>query len=112
MLHRAPCAFKIVDKLVRNRCGNFVANVKREEVITLENAKKSRCGPRLDQYIREGKERRYTSYRKASLFYSIPYYQLVRLAKEADACWKVRKTVIVDLDKLDVYMENFKDGGN
>ena len=54
MLHRAPCAFKIVDKLVRNRCGNFVANVKREEVIALANAKKSRCGPRLDQYIREG----------------------------------------------------------
>lgn len=30
---------------------------------------------------------------------------MVRIAKEADACWKIRKTVIVDLDKLESYLE-------
>jgi len=31
---------------------------------------------------------------------------MVRIAKEANACWKIRKTVIVDLDKLEAYLEN------
>lgn len=31
---------------------------------------------------------------------------MVRIAREAKACWKIRKTVIVDLDKLEAYLEN------
>ena len=31
---------------------------------------------------------------------------MVRIAKEANACWKIRKTVIVDLDKLEAYLES------
>lgn len=79
-------------------------------MIYLAKAKKRRSGSDLEKYIRI--ERRYTTYREASRFYSIQYYRLVKLAKEADACWKIRKTVLVDLDKLDAYIENFKDGGN
>ena len=30
---------------------------------------------------------------------------MVRIAKEARACWKIRKTVSVDLDKLENYLE-------
>lgn len=30
---------------------------------------------------------------------------MVKLAREAKASWKIRKTVIVDLDKLDAYIE-------
>lgn len=77
-------------------------------MIYLEKAKKRRHGLDLEKYIRV--EQRYTTYREASRFYSIQYYRLVSLAKEADACWKIRKTVLVDLDKLDEYIENFKDG--
>lgn len=74
----------------------------------MAKAKKTRYGPDLDKYIREGKKRRYMTYRKASVFYSIPYFQLVRLAKEARACWKIRKTVLVDIDKMDMYIEKFR----
>lgn len=76
-----------------------------EEVIYLTKPKKTRYGPSLDKYIRKGKKRRYTTYAKAASYYSIPYYSMVRIAKEARACWKIRKTVIVDLDKLEKYLE-------
>lgn len=72
----------------------------------LTKPKKIRDGINLDKYIREGKRRRYTNYAKAASFFSVPFYSLVRMAKEAKACWKVRKTVIVDLDKLEAYLEN------
>ena len=35
----------------------------------------------------------------------VPYYSMVKLAREANASWKFRKTVIVDLDKLDAKIE-------
>ena len=35
----------------------------------------------------------------------VPYYIMVKLAREANASWKIRKTVIVDLDKLDAKIE-------
>ncbi|WP_097006570.1 DUF6462 family protein [Lacrimispora amygdalina] len=76
-----------------------------EEVIWLTKPKKTRYGPNLDKYIREGKKRRYTNYAKVASFFSISYYSMVRIAKEANACWKIRKTVIVDLDKLEDYLE-------
>ena len=40
------------------------------------------------------------------------YYQLVRLAKEANACWKIRKTVLVDLEKIEIYLETFRKGSD
>ena len=30
---------------------------------------------------------------------------MVKIAREAKASWKIRKTVIVDLDKLEAYLE-------
>lgn len=80
-----------------------------KEVNFLTYYKKLRELPKLDAYIRI--ERRYMTYREAARFFSMEYYQLVRLAKEANACWKIRKTVIVDLDKLEVHLETYKHGG-
>ena len=75
----------------------------------LAKAKKKRSiKPDLDQYICERNEKRYMTYSQAALFYSLPYYGLVRLAKAAGASWKVRKTAIVDLDKLDLYLEELR----
>ena len=59
----------------------------------------------FDKYIREGKKRRYATYAKAAALYSVPYYSMVKIAREAKASWKIRKTVIVDLDKLDAKIE-------
>ncbi len=74
-------------------------------MVKLIKTSKSRNGPDLDRYIREGKKRRYATYARAASYLSIPYYSLVHLVKEANACWKIRKTVIVDLDKLETYIE-------
>jgi len=30
---------------------------------------------------------------------------MARIAREADACWTIRKTAIVDLNKLEAYIE-------
>ena len=79
-------------------------------MIFLTKAKKTWDAPRLEKYIRI--PRRYATYRQASRLYSMDYYQFVRLAKEANAYWKVRKTVIVDLEKFESYLEKFRDGGN
>lgn len=68
--------------------------------------KKTREAPNLDKYIR--KRRRYATYLEAARLYSLSYYSLVRIAKKANACWKIRKTVIVDLDKLEDYIETFR----
>lgn len=37
--------------------------------------------------------------------YSMPYWTFVSVAKEAKATWALRKTVIVDMDKLDAYLD-------
>lgn len=70
--------------------------------------KKRNIKPDLDQYICERNEKRYMTYSQAALFYSLSYYGLVKLAKAADASWKVRRTAIVDLDKLDRYLEELR----
>ena len=79
-------------------------------MIFLTKAKKTWDAPRLEKYIRF--PRRYSTYNQASRLYSMDYYQFVRFAKEANACWKVRKKVIVDLEKFESYLEKFRDGGN
>lgn len=76
----------------------------------LTKPKKIRDVLDLDKYIREGKKRRYTSYARAASFFSLPYYSIVKIAKEAGACWKIRKTVIVDLDILEAYIEEHGKG--
>ena len=37
--------------------------------------------------------------------YGVPYYTFVNLCKEAGASFKVKRTAIVDLVKLDAYIE-------
>ena len=70
-------------------------------------SKKKKEGPDLSKYLGDN-AKRYVTYRQASIIYSVPYYAFVKMAKEANACWKIRKTVIVDLDKFDAYLETKK----
>lgn len=75
-------------------------------MIRLAKPKKTRDALNLDIYIKEEKRRSYATYAKAASFFSLPYYSLVRIAKEAGACLQIRRAVIVDLDKLEGYIEN------
>lgn len=49
----------------------------------MTKSKKIRNGPDLGKYIR--KKHRYATYLDASRLFSIPYYSLIRMAKEANA---------------------------
>lgn len=80
--------------------GGLLAIAKKRKKIQVE----------IGKYITEKNKKRYMTYAKAAEFYSLPYYSLVRLAKQADACWKIRRTVIVDLDKVDLYLEELRMG--
>ena len=66
----------------------------------------------LDEYLEAGKKR-YLTYEDAARCYSMPYWTLVNLAKEAGATWALRKTAMVDIDKLDAYLDkNYAVAGN
>lgn len=64
---------------------------------------RKRYGPNLDKYLEDG-GRRYVTYEQGARIYSLPYYSFVRLAKDAQANLKMRKTVVVDLDILEKYI--------
>lgn len=63
--------------------------------------------PDLSKYI-EGREKRYVTYHEGARLYSMPYYPFVHLVKEAKANQRIRKSVIVDLDILDAYIEKLQ----
>lgn len=58
----------------------------------------------LDKYL-EGGKKKYLSYEEAARLYGMPYWTFVNLAKEAGATWALRKTAMVDVDKLDAYLD-------
>ena len=60
-------------------------------------------GPNLDRYI-VGREKRYARYEDAARLYSLPYYTFVKLAKEANANLRIRRTALVDLDAVENYI--------
>lgn len=61
--------------------------------------------PKLDRFIRPGKERLYVTYAQAAAYFSLPYYTMVNLAKQAKANIHIRKGVLVDMETLTDYME-------
>ena len=60
--------------------------------------------PNLDQYIPEGRKR-YVSYYEGAQMYGLAYTGFVKACKEAGANKKIRKTVMVDLDRFEEYLE-------
>ena len=59
--------------------------------------------PDLDEYL-EGKGRHLVNYSEGARLYRIPYYSFVRLAKEAGANYKLRKTAIADVGIVEMYL--------
>lgn len=60
--------------------------------------------PDLDRYL-EARGRRFVTYAEGAEIYQIPYYSFVRLAKEAGANYTMRKSVIIDIDIVERYLE-------
>lgn len=64
--------------------------------------------PDLDKYLGENRHR-YAKYYEGSRLYGMNYYQFIKLVKEADAGILIRKSILVDLDVLDAYIEKYKE---
>ena len=60
--------------------------------------------PDLSRYM-EGRKRHFITYFEGAEMYGIPYYSFVRLAKEANANYTLRKTAIVDNDAVERYLK-------
>ena len=65
--------------------------------------------PDLEKYLGENRHR-YSKYYEGSRLYSMNYYQFIKLVKESGAGTVIRKSVVVDLDALDAYLERTKEG--
>lgn len=61
-------------------------------------------GPDLEKYL-DGKGRRFVNYAQGAKIYRLPYWSFVRVAKEANSNYPIRKTCIVDLNILDQFLE-------
>lgn len=60
-------------------------------------------GPDLEQYL-EGRGRRFVNYAQGAKIYGLPYWSFVRVAKEAESNYPIRKTCIVDLNILEQFL--------
>ena len=58
----------------------------------------------LDQYL-EGREHKYVSYEEGARMCGLPYWGFVKMAKEAEATWALRKTSMVDMNVVEKYIE-------
>ena len=79
------------------------AERKKERLRTL------RKGPDLDRFI-EGKKRNFVTYAQGARMYSMNYYSFVTLAKEAGANIRIKKNVVIDLELIEKYLENNREG--
>ena len=61
-------------------------------------------GPDLEKYL-EGRGHRFLNYAQGAKLYHLPYWSFVRVAKEANSNYPIRKTCIVDLNVLDKFLE-------
>lgn len=61
--------------------------------------------PDLDKYLVDGKGRRFVNYAQGAKLYRLPYWSFVRVAKEAEANYPIRKTCIVDLNILEDFLD-------
>lgn len=66
--------------------------------------KKTRA-PDLEKYL-DGHERRFVNYAQGARLYNLPYWSFVRVAKEANSNYPIRKTCIVDLDILEKFLKS------
>lgn len=58
----------------------------------------------LEQYL-IGREHKYVSYEEGARMCGLPYWGFVKMAKEAEATWALRKTSMVDMNVVEKYIE-------
>jgi len=52
--------------------------------------------------------KKYLRYKEAADYYSISQTKFMRMAKDAGACYKIDKVVLVNCELFEQYLETFK----
>ncbi|MCR5777820.1 MAG: hypothetical protein K6G84_10470 [Lachnospiraceae bacterium] len=65
-------------------------------------------GPDLERFVKDEYRRNFISYADGARMYGMKYWPFVRLVKRAEANIAVRRSVVVDMDILDRYLEQFR----
>ena len=84
-----------------------------EEAKRKEKIRALQKGPDLDKYLGNG-QRKLVSYAEGARIYSLNYYTFVKLAKRAGANIRIKKNVVIDLNKIEEFLEQnckAEDGG-
>ena len=61
----------------------------------------------MDSRTRKTKNKRFVRYPEGAEMYSMSLSKFQQLAKDAKACYKMNRLVLVNLDILDEYLETF-----
>ena len=61
----------------------------------------------MDSRTKKANNKRFVRYPEGAEMYSMGISKFQELAKEAKACYKVNRLVLVNLDILDEYLETF-----
>ena len=86
-----------------------MTNEEREKAKERARIRELQKGPDLEKYL-VGKKKLYVSYAEGARLYSMNYYTFVKLAKAAGANIRIKKNVVIDLAKIDAFMESAEEG--
>ena len=62
----------------------------------------------MDNKTRKTSNKRFVRYTEGAEMYSMGLSKFQELAKDAGACYKINRLVLVNLDVLDAYLETFR----
>ena len=98
-------------KLMKERKPKMLKLTKeeREKAKERTRVRELQKGPDLEKYL-VGKKKLYVSYAEGARLYSMNYYTFVNLAKAAGANIRIKKNVVIDLAKVDAFMESAEEG--
>lgn len=61
----------------------------------------------MESHFTNGKK--FVKYEEGAAMYSMGIHAFIKLAKEAKAIYRIRRIVLVNMEIIDEYIENFRD---
>ncbi len=64
--------------------------------------------PELEKLVQTGRKK-FVRYAEGAALYSLGIHTFQEIAKEANAIYRIKRCILVNTEKVDAYMENFRD---
>lgn len=71
--------------------------------------RKELCVEQLQSMVRNGRLKKFVSIEEGALLYSVGKNTFREMAKDARALYRIKRRVLVNIEKMDEYMELFAD---